>query len=119
MPYKINNTSLALQPSAGKWIPRETVGTDGNGHPVYPAVRQFEMKWDLITEAEFYELQNMYDTLMYYTGSTTATLPRYKPVSGVYTYDTYTGCIIHEPEATEFFELHRINAKMLIVNIRT
>lgn len=119
MPYKINNVALTLQPSAGSWKPRDILGTDGNGHPVYPAVREFEMKWDLITEAEYYELQNMYDTLMLYTGSTTVTIPRYKPVSGVYTYDTYTGCIIYEPESADYFEMHRLTARMLIVNIRT
>ena len=118
MTYKINNTSLTLQPTSGRWLTRDIMGIDGNGHPVYPAIRQFEMKWDLITEAEYYQLQNFYDTLVI-TGSTTVEIPRYKPVSGVYTFDVYTGCIIYEPEAAEFFEMHRLNAKMLIVNIRT
>jgi hypothetical protein len=118
MTYKINNVALTLQPSSGAWKARDIIGTDGNGHPVYPAVRQFEMKWDLITESEYYQLQNFYDTLVI-TGSTTVEIPRYKPVSGVYTFDVYTGCIIHEPEASEFFEMHRLTARMLIVNIRT
>lgn len=109
---------MTLQPSSGEWKNRDILAIDGNGHPVYPSVREFEMKWELITESEFAELQTFYDNLVI-TGSTTAEIPRYKPISGVYTFDVYTGCVIYEPEASQFFEMHRLNAKMLIVNIRT
>ena len=56
MVYKISGTELIIQPTTGQWLPREAVGIDGNGHPVYPATREFELNWQLENPAVALEL---------------------------------------------------------------
>ena len=38
--YQINDTDLVIQPTSGRWIPRDPIDNDGNGHPVYPPYRE-------------------------------------------------------------------------------
>lgn len=113
--YRINNTDLTLQPSTGRWIPREILGIDGNGHPIYPTVHEFELDWDLIAVDELYQLQNFFDTLGT-TGTISIDLPKYK--TQTYEFTTYSGCVMHDMEYGEYFEEHPASAKLLITGIR-
>ena len=116
MPYKINGTELVLQPTSGAWLPREELGIDGNGMPIYPRYRSFELAWDLIDEASLYQVQNFFSTLVI-TGSVVVDLPSQK--SSTYVFQSYTGCILHEPVTDMFWEQHLTSAKLLISRIRT
>jgi len=116
MPYKINNTSLTINPSSGRWVPREQLGMDGGGHPVYSAVREFELRWDLLGMSEFAALMNFYQQVA--TGSTVVCeLPRLG--ANTWTFYDYSGCTVREPEGDVFFEQHATNVVLLISNIHT
>jgi len=116
MVYKINGTTLIIQPTTGQWLPRELVGIDGNGHPVYPATREFEMNWQLKNPTGTYQLQNFFDTVAI-TGSAVVDLPRYNFYD--YQFFSYSGCVIQEPEVDVYFSAHITNVRLLISNIRT
>lgn len=115
MVYKINGTDLTLQPTEGHWLSREQIDLDGNGHPIYPVERQFELVWEIMDVSELYQLQNFFDTLGV-TGTITADLPTYKALTFGYT--TYSGCVMHEPEFDVYFEDHPTSVKLLIARIR-
>lgn len=116
MTYKINGTALTLQPSEGGWIPREAIALDGNGHPIYPVYREFELTWDIIDVSELYQLQNFFDTLGV-TGTVNVDLPTLKTLT--YGFTTYSGCVMHEVEYGVYFEEHPTQAKLLIAKIKT
>lgn len=116
MTYKINGVILSLQPTTGRWIPREELGRDGNGHPIYPSVYSFEMTWDLIGSDDFYQLVGFFDS-MNVTGSVVVDLPKYRSATGGFY--SYTGCVLSEPEPQEYFVDGYINSvKLLVTNIR-
>jgi hypothetical protein len=116
MTYKINNTELSLQPSRGRWIPRQAVGIDGSGHPVYPGVRQFELVWELTDITDFNQLQVFFNTVIS-TGTAVASLPKYG--ASTYVFYDYSGCTLGEPEMGEYFTEHHTRVKLLIANIST
>ncbi len=44
MTYKIQGVEIQ-QPTSGQWVRRENLGINGLGNAIYPAVREFEMRW--------------------------------------------------------------------------
>jgi hypothetical protein len=118
MPYKINGTILLTQPTAGQWVARETLGVDGNGHAIYPSLREFEMVWSLIDLDTSNQLQNFYNTVSN-TGTVVVDLPLFNDLGATGTYYPYSGCVLREPEFGQYFEYNRQDAKLLIVRIRT
>lgn len=113
---KIQGTLLNLQPSSHNWIPRNSLGIDGGGHPIYPSVREYELKWDLMSISEYDQLINFYNAVSS-TGSVVVDLPRYNNSS--YTFYSYTGCTLQEPEIGGFFEECVQDVTLLILKIRT
>ena len=116
MPYGINGSGFALQPSIGRWTQRDNLGTDGGGHPIYPAVRQFEMQWELSSQAELKELID-YFSLVSNTGTAVVSLPQYGAPS--YIFKNYSGCTLSEPEFGEYFEEYSKSVSLLVFNVRT
>lgn len=114
--YAINNTDLALQPTEGRWLPREQYGVDGGGHPIYSAVRSFELSWQLISQSDFQQIVNFYDQVSN-TGTCSVDLPRWGDTQYIFT--TYSGCTLSEPQVSSYFNEHTMDAKLLILNIRT
>ena len=114
--YALNNTDLTLQPSSGKWIGRTDYGVDGGGHPVYSAVRKFELGFDLISTADAKQLTDFYN-LVGSTGTVVACLPEWGNVG--YVFRNYSGCTLQEPEVGEYFQTYIDSVKMTILNIRT
>jgi hypothetical protein len=115
MTYSINGTTLALQPTQGKWLDRGILGIDGNGHPVYPAVYQFQLTWGIASTEEFYEVLGLFDAISI-TGSAVASLPKLR--SSTYTFYDYSGCVLHEPTLGEYFAEYPTKVELLITNIR-
>jgi hypothetical protein len=113
--FKINGVSLTLQPSDHQWLKRSNYGMDGGGHPIYPAMAQYQLSWDLMSPAEFFELVNNYN-LYGVTGSAVVSLPQWG--ISTYTFYAYSGCIIDEPEHSGFFENYYTSVKLLISSIR-
>ena len=60
MTYKLNGVALDPQPTEGKWIPRQLVGINGNGRPIYVPTREFEMDFGLLSATGYSVLQNAY-----------------------------------------------------------
>lgn len=116
---------LLTQPSSGQWMPRETLGVDGNGHAIYPALREFELTWDFMDLDTAHQLQDFYDD-MEVTGTVVVDLPLFNSdsihhanLSDTYNFFSYSGCVLREPEFSQYFEYARGDVKLLIVRIRT
>jgi hypothetical protein len=116
MSYKINGTELTLQPTTGRWLPRKPHGIDGRGTAVYPGVREYELTFVLSSPSEYNQLQTFFEGITP-TGTAVVDLPLYGHTS--YTFFSYTGCVLREPEASAYFRENQTKVKLLIANIRT
>ena len=116
MTYIINGTTLALQPTSGAWKDRDSLGVDGNGHSVYSAAREFEMRWGFMSMSEFKEIHDLYNAIGN-TGTAVVSLPTYAGASWGFT--EYSGTVLREPEAGQYFEQYVSDVTLLVVKIRT
>lgn len=114
--YAFNGTPLTLQPTEGRWIDRESYGVDGFGHPIYPAVRQFEMTFVLASISDFNQLLLAYNAVAH-TGTVVVDLPQYD--AQAYVFKSYTGCTLEEPYRDTFFNEYQQNIRLVVMNIRT
>lgn len=113
--YAINGVDLGLMPSTGRWLVRQSIGIDGDGRSIYPAYRDFEMTFDLISTSDL-------DTLLTYqkystTGTVSVDLPQWSNSS--YSFATYSGTVIDDIETGEYFMGYFSNVRMRIRKIRT
>lgn len=115
MTYKIQGTELLIQPTSGRWMPRESLARDGWGHNVYPGVYQFEMVFGLEFPSGTAQLQDFFDSVNV-TGTAVVDLPRYNYPT--YEFFSYSGCVIDEPTFERYFTEHQTSVKLLISNIR-
>jgi len=114
--YGINGTDFTLQPSTGKWNERDTLGIDGNGHPIYPQVREFNLHWALISTDDLSQIINFYNQCGN-TGTVVADLPQWG-VAG-YQFYSYSGCTISEPTIGEYFNEFVTDVRLVIMKVRT
>lgn len=113
--FKFNGVEI-LQPSVHRWVPRALLGLTGAGQPVYSGVREYELRWQLSSIGDFYQLQRSFDNL---SGSTTAVvdLPLLRS-TGTYSFYAYSGCVLREPEYGNWFNGYYQDVTLLIHNIR-
>lgn len=116
MTYKVDGVSITIPPTTGKWMPRTLLGIDGAGHPIYVGTRQFEMRWQLIDQAQMDELQDFFDAIVT-TGTSVVSLPWY--AAATYVFFDYSGCTMREPEWGTYFTEHPQDVTLLITNIQT
>jgi len=114
--YAFNGVDFLLQPSSGRWIQRAELGIDGLGHPIYPAVREFEISWDLISANDLYQINNIFNQVSN-TGTIVVDLPKYGDTQ--YNFFSYSGCTLSEPQYDTYFMGHVQNVRLLVMNIRT
>lgn len=114
--YGFNNVDLALQPSNGQWMIRKSLGFDGAGHPVYPAVREFTLSWDLISTDNLKQLIDVYNSVGN-SGTITACLPEYGNTDFVF--KNYSGTTMQEPDLSEYFMGYTQTVTLLLLNIKT
>lgn len=114
--YAFNGTDFLLQPSSGRWVQRTEFGIDGAGHPIYPAVREFELVWDLIAIGDLQQINNAYNQVGN-TGTVVVDLPKYGDVQ--YNFFSYSGCTLAEPSYDPYFMGYVQNVKLLVLNVRT
>lgn len=114
--YAINTTDFLLKPITGRWIDRLRVGVDGNGRAIYAPTRQFECRWEMVTPAEFNQLQ-VWWTSIGQTGTVTADLPRYGDTT--YNFYRYSGVYVQEPIQGSYWEEYEQDVTLLIINITT
>jgi hypothetical protein len=116
MSYQINSTGLPLEPEEGRWLPQRLLEYDGNGRPIYPATREFEIRWGLLTAGQAWQLQEWFQTIDA-TGTISADLPRYAWPS--YEFRTYSGIYMQQPEFNIFFTENYTDVRLLLTNITT
>jgi len=114
--YKINGVELSLQPTTGRWLPRPLVGTTGDGHHIYPAIREYEMRWGLANPSDADEWYTQFD-LLGVTGTVVMDLPKFP--NSVYAFESYSGCTLQEPIVNTYFTEHFTDVVLLVTNIRT
>lgn len=112
--FGFNGSALSHQPTTHKWIDDREMGVSGDGHAVYPAVREYELTWDFLSAAEFNEIYTHFLSIGV-TGSVVANLPQY--ASSPYQFYAYSGCLLRKPMYNGFFENYYEGVKLLIVRI--
>jgi hypothetical protein len=114
--FKFNDTLLSLQPSDHNWVTRNSYGIDGGGHNLYPAVRQYQLKFSLSSSSDFIEVLNAYNTVAV-TGTIVVDLPEWG--NSTYQFKSYSGCTLAEPEFSNFYENYYQEVSIMVMNIRT
>lgn len=115
--YAINGVNFTLQPTQGNWAGRNLLGIDGEGHAIYPTIREFEVSWGIMSTAE---LKQIIDAQLAAgnTGTLVFDLPKWGDVD--YKFFSYSGCTLREPEVGPYFAGGWIeDVKLIITNIRT
>ena len=116
MPYQINGTDIDIEPASGRWMPRDTFGIDGNGHPLYSAVRQYRIEWSALTPAQHNQLQGFFEDVIT-TGTATVQLPEFG--ASTYTFKNYSGCVLREPNVDRYYAENLLDTSLLVTNIDT
>lgn len=114
--FKIAGVAISHQPTSHKWVERREMGLTGDGHAVYPSIREYELAWDFLSPSEFNELYTHYLSIGV-TGSVAVELPQH--ASATYQFYAYSGCILREPSYQDFFDNYYTNVKLLVVRIQT
>lgn len=115
MSYKVNNIEFLIQPTTGRWLPRYPVDIAGNGHPVYGAERQYELRWNLVDPSLVDQLRDWFATTVL-TGTVSVDLPCW--TTGAYAFQTYTDCVLYEPEQGVYFNEDITDIVMIVGNLR-
>ncbi len=114
--YKIDGTSV-FTPTSGRWMPRRPVDVQGDNRPLYSGVRAFELKWRLISNENWADLQIFFNTVAA-TGTHVVELPGF-PTAGqqVYAHREYSGVTLAEPQIGPYFETYPTNVTLILGNI--
>lgn len=116
MTIKINGTELTTQPTEHGWIPKTELGKSGSGQAFYASVREYELRWQLMSVSDYNQLVGFINTIGT-TGTAVVELPQYG--AATYTFFAYSGCVLDELQPGTFFEKHISDTILLIRNIRT
>ena len=113
--YGVDGVDFILQPTKGKWGTRKELGIDGNGHPIYPSTREFELTWGLMPTNAAKQLIDKYNAVSS-TGTATFDLPEYGNLD--YKFKSYSGTTMFELEVGEYFQGYITDVTLKINNIR-
>lgn len=111
-----NGTGLMLQPTTASWGEQDSIGTNGFAHEIYPALREFNMTFNLTSQGEFYELLN-YFRQVGVTGSIVATLPYFD--NNTFAYKNYSGVVLRQPSSQEYFAEEYSSEVKITLLVRT
>lgn len=114
--YAANGTDFTLQPTEGRWNEPQDFGFDGLGHPIYAAVRTFEMKWNLISTSDLSQIIGFFRAVSN-TGTVAMDLPKWGEPA--YSFYRYSGCTLNDVRVGEYFNEYVTDVRLLIYNIRT
>lgn len=115
MTIKINGTEI-LQPTEHGWIPKTELGRSGSGQAFYASVREYELRWQLMSTSDFNQLVGFVNSIGT-TGTAVVELPQYG--ASTYTFFAYSGTVLDELQVGSFFEQHVSDTVLLIKNIKT
>lgn len=113
--YAFNGVVLLQMPAEASWARRDVIGITGNGRPTYPALRQFEMRWEFMDMESYNQIQGFYDAIQS-TGTVVVDLPKHAVTP--YQFYSYSGCTLKEPEVGKFFEKHVSDVTLTILKAR-
>lgn len=111
--YAINAVDIC--PESARWNDRNILGVDGNGHPIYPSLREFEFGWGFLSMADYNVLQSARN-LVGSTGTITVDLPDLS--TSDFRFTRYSGTIVHEPSVGAYFVDHVSDVRLIISKIR-
>jgi hypothetical protein len=114
MPYIIDGTTI-LAPSSGQWTPRRAISITGEGRPIYPDVREFRLRWQLMPIDRFDEIYGAWENVQA-TGTSVASLPDL--LASTYVFREFSGCFLQEPTVGEYFQEYVTNVALTITNIK-
>lgn len=114
--FGVNGVNFILQPSEAGWGDRDELGIDGNGHPMYPAVRTFEFSWGLAHPNDVKQLLDAWEVVSN-TGTASFDLPQWR--AGGYLFTTYSGCTMREPKVGKYFNEYITDVKVEVLLVRT
>lgn len=114
MSYRINGTEFIIQPTTGRWMERGMLDMSGDGHPIYGAVREFELRWNLISQDQVEQAQEWYERTI--SGTVSIDLPKFR--GSTYEFQTYSGCSLYEPGRGVYFTEHTTEFILMVGNIR-
>ena len=114
--FAFNGTDLNQYPTTHNWVERTQYGVDGGAHPVYPAVRSYEMTWNLISTENAKQIIDFYN-LVGNTGTITSCLPAWG-ASG-YEFRNFSGTTLEEPVMNGYFMGFIEELRLLILNVNT
>lgn len=115
--YAINSTDLIDQPTVGRWVPKEILGIAGSAHPIYPAIRSFELSWGLISPEGYNQIQTFFNNSSGVI-AVTVSLPIY--ANAAFVFQNYSGCVLQEPSfGDEYFasDGYVPNVRLLVTKI--
>lgn len=116
--YRINGRAI-LEPSAGRWVPRQALDIEGDNRAIYSEFRSFQLEWQLVAYEDWSALQAFFDTVES-TGTSVVRIPEFPTATGTpYAFREYSGVMIDEPQVDPFFETFPTRMVLLIRNIRT
>lgn len=115
MTYKINGTDLPVQPSDCAWSQRKALGLDGYNRTIYEPTYSFTMSFDGMSQADFDQLRDFWNTLNTAT-TLSVTIPQRD--ASTYTFKTYTGCVMDEPTTGNFFNSYQTGIRVIFRGIR-
>jgi len=111
--YEINSESLLLCPERGRWLNRDSVGIDGSGRNTYEPNRSFELRWSLMSMAEFAQLCDFYNAVAH-TGTVDVVLP--SKCADLWTGIHYTAKL-DEPTTRGYWNYHHSGVRLRIRDI--
>lgn len=111
-----NGTGLMVQPTTAGWVQQDEIGINGLGISIYPALREFQLTFNLTSQGELYELINYFDQIGT-TGSIVATLPAWG--ANTFQYRNYSGVVLKQPSMTEYFAEQWSTEVNLVLLVRT
>lgn len=116
MPIQFNGTGLMINPTTAMWVDSDSVGISGDGHAIYPALREFRLSFNLTSQGEWYELYSYFKQVSV-TGTLVASLPNFD--SNIFTYREYSGAILRFPTMSQYFNEEWSNEVSVSVFVRT
>ena len=116
--YLIDGNEI-LTPTTFRWMPQSPIDVQGDNRPIYAGVRNAELKWVLVSYADWSNIQHLYN-LVRATGSHVVSIPAFPTISGsAYAMGEYSGVHLAEPAIGTFFSEYPTSVTLLIGNIVT
>lgn len=116
MPIMFNGTGLMINPTTAQWVDQDSMGISGDGHAIYPALREFRLSFNLVSQGEWYELYDYFRRVSV-TGTMTVALPDFS--NNNFVYRNYSGATLRYPTMSQYFNEEWSNEVSISVFIRT